>query len=408
MEEQVQVKEVEAKEEVSTQEKEAAVLEKAVESGEVDSNYGFQEDGVYRVNVDAPPKKEENASEEQSTNEVSVRNEPEASEKVPEQDKQEGVEELAEQSEEKEEEKQEEALEIVEESIEEPQQENVQETKEEPVQTNEYPEDIQKLMQFMEETNGTLEDYVNLNKDYSKMNNTSLVYEYYKNTKPHLDNEDLNFLMQKEFAYDEEVAEPSEIKAKQLAFKEELYKAQKHFNDSKEKYYADLKLRKQNEVPEEYKEAYDFYNEATKIQERAEKLKNTFDTRTNSFFSDDFKGFDFKVGEKKYRFKVDNKENIKNAQSTIDNFIKPYLNKEGEMEKVGEYHKALFTARNADKLASHFYEQGRADAIKDSVKKSKNIDMSPRSEGAAPQNPNSKVRVVESDSSNRLRIKWNK
>ena len=408
MEEQVQVKEVEAKEEVSTQEKEAAVLEKAVESGEVDSNYGFQEDGVYRVNVDAPPKKEENASEEQSTNEVSVRNEPEASEEVPEQDKQEGVEELTEQSEEKEEEKQEEALEIVEESIEEPQQENVQETEEEPVQTNEYPEDIQKLMQFMEETNGTLEDYVNLNRDYSKMNNTSLVYEYYKNTKPHLDNEDLNFLMQKEFAYDEEVAEPSEIKAKQLAFKEELYKAQKHFNDSKEKYYADLKLRKQNEVPEEYKEAYDFYNEATKIQERAEKLKNTFDTRTNSFFSDDFKGFDFKVGEKKYRFKVDNKENIKNAQSTIDNFIKPYLNKEGEMEKVGEYHKALFTARNADKLASHFYEQGRADAIKESVKKSKNIDMSPRSEGAAPQNPNSKVRVVESDSSNRLRIKWNK
>ena len=408
MEEQVQVKEVEAKEEVSTQEKEAAVLEKAVESGEVDSNYGFQEDGVYRVNVDAPPKKEENASEEQSANEVSVRNEPEASEEVSEQDKQEGVEELTEQSEEKEEEKQEEALEIVEESIEEPQQENVQETKEEPVQTNEYPEDIQKLMQFMEETNGTLEDYVNLNRDYSKMNNTSLVYEYYKNTKPHLDNEDINFLMQKEFAYDEEVAESSEIKAKQLAFKEELYKAQKHFNDSKEKYYADLKLRKQNEVPEEYKEAYDFYNEATKIQERAEKLKNTFDTRTNSFFSDDFKGFDFKVGEKKYRFKVDNKENIKNAQSTIDNFIKPYLNKEGEMEKVGEYHKALFTARNADKLASHFYEQGRADAIKESVKKSKNIDMSPRSEGVAPQNPNSKVRVVESDSSNRLRIKWNK
>ena len=408
MEEQVQVKEVEAKEEVSTQEKEAAVLEKAVESGEVDSNYGFQEDGVYRVNVDAPPKKEENASEEQSTNEVSVRNEPEASEEVPEQDKQEGVEELTEQSEEKEEEKQEETLEIVEESVEEPQQENVQETKEESVQANEYPEDIQKLMQFMEETNGTLEDYVNLNRDYSKMNNTSLVYEYYKNTKPHLDNEDLNFLMQKEFAYDEEVAEPSEVRAKQLAFKEELYKAQKHFNDSKEKYYADLKLRKQNEVPEEYKEAYDFYNEATKIQEKAEKLKNTFDTRTNNFFSQEFKGFDFKVGDKKYRFKVDDAAKVKTAQSTIDNFIKPYLNKEGEMEKVGDYHKALFAGRNADKLAAHFYEQGRADAIKETVKKSKNIDMAPRSDNSAVQNSNSKVRVVENDSSNRLRIKWNK
>ena len=284
----------------------------------------------------------------------------------------------------------------------------MQDTEQDVAQTNEYPEDIQKLMEFMQDTNGTLEDYVNLNRDYSKMDNTTLVYEYYKNNKPHLNNEDINFLMQKDFAYDEEVAEPSEIKAKQLAFKEELYKAQKHFNDSKEKYYADLKLRKQNEVPEEYKEAKDFYNEATKIQERAEKLKNTFDTRTNNFFNEEFKGFDFKVGDKKYRFKVDDAKKVKTAQSTIDNFIKPYLNKEGEMEKIGDYHKALFAGRNADKLAAHFYEQGRADAIKETVKKSKNIDMTPRSDNSAVQNSNNKVRVVENDSSNRLRIKWNK
>jgi len=401
MEENIEVKAVEVKEETSPQEKEAAVLEQAIESGEVDSNYGFQDDGVYRVNVDTPPTQEANASEKQSTDEVSVRNEPEASEEVREENKQESIEELTEQSEEKEEK---ETLEIVEES----EQEIVQDAEQDVVQTNEYPEDVQKLVEFMQDTNGTLEDYVNLNRDYSKMDNTTLVYEYYKNNKPHLNNEDINFLMQKDFAYDEEVAEPSEIKAKQLAFKEELYKAQKHFNDSKEKYYADLKLRKQNEVPEEYKEAQDFYNEATKIQERAEKLKNTFDTRTNNFFSEEFKGFDFKVGEKKYRFKVDDTKRVKTAQSTIDNFIKPYLNKEGEMEKVGDYHKALFAGRNADKLAAHFYEQGRADAIKETVKKSKNIDMSPRSDNSAVQNPNSKVRVVENDSSNRLRIKWNK
>lgn len=401
MEENIEVKAAEVKEETSPQEKEAAVLEQAIESGEVDSNYGFQDDGVYRVNVDTPPTQEANASEKQSTDEVSVRNEPEASEEVREENKQESIEELTEQSEEKEEK---ETLEIVEES----EQEIVQDAEQDVVQTNEYPEDVQKLVEFMQDTNGTLEDYVNLNRDYSKMDNTTLVYEYYKNNKPHLNNEDINFLMQKDFAYDEEVAEPSEIKAKQLAFKEELYKAQKHFNDSKEKYYADLKLRKQNEVPEEYKEAQDFYNEATKIQERAEKLKNTFDTRTNNFFSEEFKGFDFKVGEKKYRFKVDDTKRVKTAQSTIDNFIKPYLNKEGEMEKVGDYHKALFAGRNADKLAAHFYEQGRADAIKETVKKSKNIDMSPRSDNSAAQNPNSKVRVVENDSSNRLRIKWNK
>ena len=401
MEENIEVKAVEVKEETSPQEQEAAVLEQAIENGEVDSNYGFQDDGVYRVNVDTPPTQENNASEEQGTDEVSVRDQPEASQEVREENEQEGIEELTEQIEEKE---KEEALKVVEESKE----EIVQDTEQDVVQTNEYPEDVQKLIDFMQETNGTLEDYVNLNRDYSKMDNTTLVYEYYKNNKPHLNNEDINFLMQKNFAYDEEVAEPSEIKAKQLAFKEELYEAQRHFNDSKEKYYADLKLRKQNEVPEEYKEAQDFYNEATKIQERAEKLKNTFDTRTNNFFSEEFKGFDFKVGEKKYRFKVDDTKKIKTAQSTIDNFIKPYLNKEGEMEKVGDYHKALFAGRNADKLAAHFYEQGRADAIKETVKKSKNIDMTPRSDNSAVQNSNSKVRVVENDSSNRLRIKWNK
>jgi uncharacterized protein (DUF2164 family) len=401
MEENIEVKAVEVKEETSPQEKEAAALEQAIESGEVDSNYGFQDDGVYRVNVDTPPTQEADASEKQSADEVSVRNEPEASEEVREENEQESIEELTEQSEEKEEK---ETLEIVEES----EQEIVQDAEQDVVQTNEYPEDVQKLVEFMQDTNGTLEDYVNLNRDYSKMDNTTLVYEYYKNNKPHLNNEDINFLMQKDFAYDEDVAEPSEIKAKQLAFKEELYKAQKHFNDSKEKYYADLKLRKQNEVPEEYKEAQDFYNEATKIQEKAEKLKNTFDTRTNNFFSQEFKGFDFKVGDKKYRFKVDDAKKVKTAQSTINNFIKPYLNKEGEMEKVGDYHKALFAGRNADKIAAHFYEQGRADAIKETVKKSKNIDMSPRSDNSAVQNPNSKVRVVENDSSNRLRIKWNK
>lgn len=401
MEENIEVKAVEVKKETSPQEKEAAALEQAIESGEVDSNYGFQDDGVYRVNVDTPPTQEADASEKQSADEVSVRNEPEASEEVREENEQESIEELTEQSEEKEEK---ETLEIVEES----EQEIVQDAEQDVVQTNEYPEDVQKLVEFMQDTNGTLEDYVNLNRDYSKMDNTTLVYEYYKNNKPHLNNEDINFLMQKDFAYDEDVAEPSEIKAKQLAFKEELYKAQKHFNDSKEKYYADLKLRKQNEVPEEYKEAQDFYNEATKIQEKAEKLKNTFDTRTNNFFSQEFKGFDFKVGDKKYRFKVDDAKKVKTAQSTINNFIKPYLNKEGEMEKVGDYHKALFAGRNADKIAAHFYEQGRADAIKETVKKSKNIDMSPRSDNSAVQNPNSKVRVVENDSSNRLRIKWNK
>ena len=405
MEEQVEVKAVEAKEEVSTQEKEANVLQEAVDSGEVNSNYGFQEDGVYRVNVDNPPNTEKDAVQEQSTDEVSVRNEPTASEEVQEENKQEEAEKPSEQSEEKEE-----VLELVEEETKEEKQpeEIVEEKPKQVEEKKEYPEDIQKLVDFMQDTGGSLEDYVNLNKDYSKFDNTSLVYEYLKTTKPHLNNEDINFLMQKEFAYDEETAEQAEVKAKQLAFKEKLFEAQNHFTSSKDKYYSDLKLRKQNEVPEEYKEAFEFYNEAKKFEEKSTKANEVFQTRSEKFFKDNFKGFDFKVGEKKYRFKVDNAEKIKNSHSTINNFIKPFLNKEGYMEKVPDYHKALFTANNADKIANHFYEQGRADAIKENAAKSKNIDMSPRTNNPVIPQSDNKVRVVQSDSSNKLRIKWNK
>ena len=411
MEEQIEAKVVEGTENVSTQEKEAAVLQDAIESGEVDSNYGFQEDGVYRVNVDKPPvKKEDNAVQEPETTKISVDETSGDSEKVDEEIRVEDP---------KEEKVQEEKIEVLEEVVEEENktneevQQELEETVEKAVAESEktgtdLPENIQKLVDFMNDTGGSLEDYVNLNRDYSKMNNTSLVHEYLKSTKPHLDNEDINFLMQKEFAYDEEEAEPSEVRAKQLAFKERLYEAQKHFADSKEKYYADLKLRKQNEVPDEYKEAFDFYNIAKQAEEENTKAKETFLTKTNNFFKDNFKGFDFKVGEKKYRFKVDNAEKIKNSQSTIDNFIKPFLNKDGYMERTGDYHKALFAANNADKIANHFYEQGRADAIKENIAKSKNIDMTPRVDNSAIPQSDNKVRVVQSDSSDRLRVKWTK
>ena len=411
MEEQIEAKVVEGTENVSTQEKEAAVLQDAIDSGEVDSNYGFQEDGVYRVNVDKPPvKQEDNAVQESKTTKISVDETSGDSEKVDEEIRVEDP---------KEEKVQEEKIEVLEEVVEEENktneevQQELEETVEKAVAESErtgtdLPENIQKLVDFMNDTGGSLEDYVNLNRDYSKMNNTSLVHEYLKSTKPHLDSEDINFLMQKEFAYDEEVAEPSEIRAKQLAFKEKLYEAQKHFTDSKEKYYADLKLRKQNEVPEQYKEAFDFYNEAKEFEEKAEKAKEVFHLKSENFFKNNFKGFDFKVGEKKFRFKVDNTQKIKDSQSSIQNFIKPFLNKEGTMERTADYHKALFTANNADKIANHFYEQGRADAIKENAAKSKNIDMSPRTDNSAIPQSDNKVRVVQSDSSDRLRVKWTK
>ena len=411
MEEKIEVNVVEPKEQASAQEQEAAVLEKAVESGEVDSNYGFQDDGVYRVNVDSPPKQEEeNANKEQSADEVSVRNEPETSEKVSEQNEQEKAEEPAQETEK-------ETLELIEQVVEEqPEKEVVQETVQETIQQKdqpekeiEYPEDIQKLISFMEETNGTLEDYVNLNKDYSNSKPTDLVYEYYRKTKPHLDESDISFMVQNKFGYDEEVAEDQEIKAKQLAFKEEVYNAQKYFESSKKEYYADLKLRKQNDIPEEYEKAFEYYKQQQSEKDDWTKQQEVFLEKTEKVFNDDFKGFDFQVEDKKFRFKIDNKQKIKEYQSDLKNFINEFVNEDGTLGDASSYHKALFAGRNADKIASHFYEQGRADAIKSQVKESKNIDMSPRTDNSViTTDSGDKIRVVSGNSSDKLRIKWNK
>ena len=426
MEENVKVNVVEAKEEVSTQEKEANVLQDAISKGEVDSNYGFQEDGVYRVNIDKPPiKKEENAVQEQSTNEVSVRDGSETSEEVQKENEEEPKEPVEQNKQEEENKSNEEEqgqevdspLELVKDAEEEntnKEEKIVEDIVEEQPQLQkdnkvEYPENIQKLIDFMQETGGSLEDYVNLNKDYSKMNNTNLVYEYYKTTKPHLDNEDINFLMQKNFSYDEETDESSDIRAKQVLFKEELYNAKKHFTDSKSKYYADLKLSKQNDIPEEYVSALEYYKEQQSEKESWNNQQKSFLEKTEKVFNDNFKGFDFQVEDKKFRFKVDNKKAIKEYQSDLKNFINEFVDKDGNLGDASSYHKALFAGRHADKIASHFYEQGRADAIKAQAKEAKNIDMSPRVDNSViTTSSGDKIRVVSGDSSDKLRIKWTK
>ena len=414
MEEQVKVNVVEDNTPPATpQEKEAAVLEQAIEEGSVDESYGLQDDGVYKVNLDKPPTPKEDAIQEQETESVSVgdgaEDSPEVDEQVREQDTKEEneKEEVVDDSplqlvndEPQEEEKQEVQKEI--------QQETKQELKQEEPKVV-LPENVEKLVQFMEETGGTVEDYVNLNRDISKMDNTTLLREYYKNTKPHLDADDVDFLFNKNFAYDEETDDPSEIKAKQLAFKEELYNAQNYFNNSREKYYADLKLRKQESVAPEYAEAMEYYNNSKQQSEEYNNLQKEFIEKTNKVFNDNFKGFDFKVGENKYRFKVDNTEKVKQYQSDISNFINEFLGDDGSVADAAGYHRALFAAKNADKIANHFYEQGRADAVKEAAKQAKNINMDPRSDNSTIKTEyGDKIRVVSGNSSDKLRIKWNK
>lgn len=385
------------------QETEQAVLDKAVEKGEIEPEAAGKES-------EETPKIDLDAVQKQSTDEVPVRDEPTTSEKVQEENIENKDEDTSGETQEDES-----PIEIVNE--EETPQVNDQpkvdqraaEINEQPQPVEqtpqvELPENIDKLIKFMDETGGTLEDYVNMNRDVSDLSDGELLRQYYSQSKP-WDSQEINEYMEDNFSYDEEEDEPRDIRSKKRAFKEELHNARKFFNNHKEKYYADLKLNRQKEIPQDYQEAYNAYGEYTKEQELNKQLNQVFLERTDSVFNDDFRGFDFQVGDNKYRYKVNNVNETKRLQSDISNFIKPFMNDKGEIGNVTGYHKALFAARNADKLAQHFYEQGRADALKQSAKDAKNIDMTPRQEGTIQTKTGQKFKVVSGDSSSKLRIK---
>jgi len=266
------------------------------------------------------------------------------------------------------------------------------------------PENIEKLVLFMEETGGTVEDYVNLNKDYSNYDEKSLLNEYYKQTKPHLNQEEINFLMEDNFSYDEETDEDRVVKKRQLLFKEEIAKAKNFLESSKSKYYEEIKLRPG--VTQEQQKAMDFFNRYNKEQEIAAQRRENFRNTTNEIFNNDFKGFEINVGDKKFRYNVSNPSAVAEKQSDLNTFVKKFLNKEGEVVDTVGYHKAIYAAENVDTIANHFYEQGKADAVKDVMAKSKNITETARPQAGGDVFVNGlRVKAVDGVDASKLKFK---
>ena len=354
------------------------------------------------------------STEEQSADEVSVRNESNTSEEVSEENKEEQVEEITEQSE-----TQEEVVleEVTAEEIAETEKVEAQAIVEQPVVEQEQaepqvqvPENLEDLVKFMEETGGSLEDYVRLNADYSNIDNNTLLLEYYKTTKPHLNMEEINFLIEDNFQFDEEIDEPRDIKKKKLAFKEEIARAKKHLTGLKDQYYKEVKLG--SKLTADQQEAVSFYNKYNQEQQALSKSQKAsadhFKKVTDNVFNQNFKGFDFNVGEKTYRFKVNDVQNTRQYQSDILNFVSEYVDENNMMKDAKGYHKALYAAKNIDKIVKHFYDQGKADAIKETTMKAKNIDMSPRSVAPVVDAGGFKVKVLSGDDSSRLKFKIRK
>ena len=260
------------------------------------------------------------------------------------------------------------------------------------------PENLQKVVDFMEETGGTLEDYVNLNKDFSKSDDMTVLKEYYRKSKPHLTSDEISFLIEEDFSYDEEVDEEREIKKKKIALKEQVASAKSHLDGEKSKYYEEIKAG--SRLTPEAQKAMEFFSRYNKQEEQSKKVASnqttTFQNKTNQVFNDKFKGFEYNVGDKRYRFNVKNADEVKKTQSDLNNFTKKFLDKNNMMSDAKGYHKSLFTAMNSDAIAQHFYEQGKSDGLKDSVSKAKNISMDPRQ--SMPENTNTsgpKFKVLE-------------
>ena len=366
-----------------------------------------EEDNVIKVNLDKPPTKNDETKEEvveNNTDNTGVVELVEDATATPEQKEVQPEAEAQEQPV---------VEEITEEEVKEQVEELAEQAEEAVAEAQEtgkpLPENIQKLVDFMNETGGSLEDYVKLNQDYSQLDNLSLLKEYYKQTKPHLNSEEIDFMMEDYFAFDEEEDTDRDIKRKKLALKEQVAQAKSHLENAKTKYYEEIQYG--NKLTNEQQKAIDFFNrynkESKEQQEIAEKQTRTFLNKTNQLFNKDFKGFEYNVGDKKFRFNVKDTSNVKETQSDINNFVKKFLNKNNEMEDTKGYHKGLFTAMNADAIAKHFYEQGKADALKDSIAKSKNVSMDPRQEFNGQINAGGmKVKVLGNNSNDfKFRIK---
>lgn len=266
------------------------------------------------------------------------------------------------------------------------------------------PENIEKLIAFMKETGGTIDDYSRLNIDYSNIKSEALIKEYYRKSRPHLDDDEIQFLMEEKFSYDEEEDDDRDIKKKRLEFKEEVEKAKKFLEDVKSKYYDEIKLRPS--VSREQQEANEFFNRYKQNEKRSEQMHGKFKEDTKKLFTNDFKGFDFNLGEKTLRYNIPNTNAVIDKQSDISNLVKKFLNDEGEVVDVQGYHKAMYVADNSETIMKQIYEQGKADAVKEIMAKSNNVSTTPRT--SAPESlfvNGIKIKAVNGMDSNKLRIK---
>ena len=277
----------------------------------------------------------------------------------------------------------------------------------------ELPEDVSAFLEYMKKTGRGFEDYVKLNRNFKDMDETQLLREYYQATEEDLDAEDIQYMME-DFAYDSEVDEENVVKKKKLAFKKEIGKARKFFEEQKEMYKEPLESSPASisKEQEEQLKAYDQYvKDAQTYEEEIKRRRSWFLKKTDEVFDTEFKGFDFKVGEDKIITFLPSKdvEGIKKVNSGANALAEVYLDSEtGLIKDASGYHRAISVARNPERFAKFFYEQGKADATEDVTKKIKNVNMTTRSAPQVVKKDGMTIRALNPSEGRGLKIRSNK
>ena len=260
------------------------------------------------------------------------------------------------------------------------------------------PEEVEKYLQYKEQTNRGLRDFVKANEDVSEYEDQSLLREYYMQTNPELDDNDISYLINEKYEVDENVDTESDRKRKSLEKKQELHRAKEYFNNMQERYRAPLESC-MDAFPDDVKKAVEFYQQYNDEAANQEKLSNEqrkiFEQKTSSFFNDKFKGFEYNLGEKTVTYKPKSVTEVAEKQSDLNNFIQRFVDEKGFLKDANKYHQSLHMAMNPEAYAKFFYEQGKADAVNEVVKDGKNIDMNVRT-NVDSSKPGTKFKVVDS------------
>ena len=274
---------------------------------------------------------------------------------------------------------------------------------------DELPEEVSAYLKYKKETGRGIEDFYKLQKDFDVMEDDQLLATYYEDIEDGLDALDIQDLIEEKFSFDEELDEVRDIKKRKLAKKRELAKAKKYFNDQKDKYKIPLESSggglsdKDREKFNAYKS---YIDESNTVQEVQKKKYDWFLKKTDEVFNNEFKGFEFNVGDKNFTYKPGDASELKNVQKDVNNFVNKYMDNEGLINDAKGYHKALSIAMNPEKYAKFFYEQGMTDAVDNVSKKSKNIDMDVRQASQSVSKDGLKIRAVgNTDSGRGLKIR---